>query len=206
MRIHDISRMIDPEAAVYPGDDPLEFSEVCSIGPEAPCNITALGEWTTHFLTHVDPPRHFIADGATLDEIGLDRFIGPAVVIEVTDEVVGAAHVVGDLQGRSVLFKTRNSRQDPAEFDEGHVYVGADAVAALIAAGVNMVGLDYHSVDRFGDEEYPAHRGLLGAGILILEGADLSAVEPGVYQLIALPMKIRQGDGSPVRAVLVEND
>jgi arylformamidase len=204
MKIHDISRAIVPSAAVYPGDDALAVEEVCSIGPDAPCNITALGNWTTHFLTHVDPPRHFVAGGATLDDIPLDRFVGRAIVVEVAGDVVGPEDVPTEIRGASVLFKTRNSDLDPSVFDENHVYLSAAAVDRLVAGGANLVGIDYLSVDRYGDEDYPAHRGLLGAEVLILEGTSLASVSAGEYELIALPLKIAEGDGSPVRAVLID--
>ncbi len=202
--LHDISRRISPDAAVYPGDDPLGFSTVCVIGDEAPCNITGLSGWTTHFLTHLDPPRHFVPGGASLDEIPLARFVGPAIVVDVSGDVVTMANVPEGIQGKSVLFKTRNSNQDPAIFDENHVYIDKSAADLLVERAPNLVGIDYLSVDRFGDEEYPAHRGLLGHNILVLEGLDLSGVTPGLYRLVALPLKIKEGDGSPARAILIE--
>lgn len=203
MKVIDISRVIEPAAAVYPGDDPLEAAPVCEIGSEAPCNITGLVGWTTHFLTHVDPPRHFFPAGQTLDEIPLERFIGAARVVHVEGDAVTAEDLPTDLRaGANVLIKTRNSSTDPHAFDEAHVYLDVSAVEALVTARVNLVGFDYLSVDRFGDEDYPAHRGLLAADILVLEGLDLSAVQPGEYRLLAMPLRIKGGDGSPVRAVL----
>jgi arylformamidase len=203
-KLIDISRMISPSAAVYEGDDPLGSETICDVGAEAPCRITSLVNWTTHFLTHVDAPRHFIVEGPTLDEIPLSRFRGPAVVVDLgTADAASASHVPDeDLAGISVLFKSRNSSLDPAVFHEDHVYVSREAADVLVAKGANLIGIDYLSVDRFGDEDYPAHRTALGAGVLILEGLDLSSVEPGRYTLFAYPMKIASGDGSPVRAVL----
>jgi arylformamidase len=207
MDVFDISRRIEPTAAVYPGDDPLGTATVCAIGEEdAPCNITALNGWTTHFLTHVDAPRHFLADGATLDEIPLERFTSEAVIVNVDSDSVTKEDVPENITDKAVLFKTRNSSVDPSKFDEQHVYIDASAVEVLVERRPNLVGIDYLSVDRFGDEEYPAHRGLLSADVLILEGLDLSNVEADSgYTLVALPLRIIGADGSPTRAVLLRS-
>lgn len=201
--IIDISRSIDSESLVYPGDDHLDVSPICSIGPECPCNITKLG-WSTHFLTHVDPPLHFVKDGKSLDEIPLERFMGKARVIEVLGDCVKASDIPDEsLQGVTVLFRTRNSAEfSNNHFNENHVYVSKEAAQKAVAVGINMVGIDYISVDKYGDADYPAHNTLLGNNVLIIEGLDLSAVSPGEYTFSALPLKISKGDGSPVRAIL----
>jgi arylformamidase len=198
------SRAIETGSLVYPGDPTIEIRSLCSIGDDSPCSISELAGWTTHFLTHVDPPAHFVRGGATLDTVPLERFVGPAVVVSVDGDCVEASDLPDDVgAGMNVLFRTRNSaRLDSREFDEHHVYVTEGLATAAVDRGVNLVGLDYIGADRFGDEGYPVHRKLLGSGVLILEGLDLSGVEPGRYTLFALPLKIKDGDGSPVRAVL----
>ena len=85
-KIIDVSRTISKDSVVYPEDSKLEMNEICSIGIDSPCNITGLGQWTTHFLTHVDPPLHFIKDGKSLDDIPLSRFMGRVKVIEIPDD------------------------------------------------------------------------------------------------------------------------
>jgi arylformamidase len=202
--IIDISRPIDADAVVYPGDPSPETVKLCEPGADAPCNITALNGWTTHFLTHVDPPRHFIPDGDTLDDIPLGRFIGRTVVVEAQGDAVLASDIPAgrNLEGLNLLFRTRNSADEFVAFNEDHVYVSAEAAEVAVERGVNLVGIDYIGIDRYGDESYPVHNALLSAGVLILEGLDLSAAEPGDYTLIALPLSIAGGDGSPVRAVL----
>ncbi len=108
-------------------------------------------------------------------------------------------------RGDNVLFKTRHSGPfEKGKFDERHVYITREGAEALIERQVNLVGVDYLSVDRFGDEDYPAHRTLLGNGALILEATDLSGVREGQYNLIAMPLKLSEGDGSPVRAILTK--
>ncbi|MDX3579192.1 cyclase family protein [Streptomyces sp. FL07-04A] len=198
----DVSRTIESAAAMYPGDDPIQLPPVCQIGSEAPCNITALQGWTTHFLTHMDAPRHFIADGATLDTYPLDRFYVDTVVVNVSGDAVVPSDVPANVSAKGVLFKTRNSGSDPDVFHEDHVYITKEAAELLVERGVSLVGVDGLSVDKFGDEDYPAHNTLLGADVLIIEGLELSEAESGAYKLIAAPLKIKEADGSPLRAVL----
>ncbi|MDR3532758.1 MAG: cyclase family protein [Rhodopila sp.] len=208
MQIFDISRLIIPGAVAYPGDSRTGQATVCDIGPGCPCRITALTGWTTHFLTHFDAPRHFIRDGKTLDQIPLHRFMCEAVVVEATGDSVTPDDVdrAGDISGKAVLFKTRNSLLPTVgAFDENHVFIAAEAAERAVAARANVLGIDYLSVDRHGDEAYPVHMVLLGADVLILEGLDLSSVPAGAYRLVALPLKINDADGSPVRAVLLSN-
>jgi arylformamidase len=212
MRLIDISRPIASGAVVYPGDPPLEVERLCTAGEDSPCTISRLGGWTTHVLTHVDAPLHFVPGGATLDDTPLDRFVGEALVVEVEGDAVLPEHLPAgaDLLGVAVLFKTRNSvvpgGPGATGFREDHVYVSAAAASVAVARRVNLVGIDYLSVDRYGDEAYPAHHILLGNGVLILEGLDLVGVGPGRYTLVALPLRIAGADGSPVRAALIAHD
>ncbi len=203
----DISRRVSNQLLVYPGDPALAMQPTAVIGPDCPCNVMGLGNWSTHTGTHVDVPFHFFADGKSLDDLPLSRFCGAAVVIEVGDDVVMPAHLgdVKKLSGKNVLFKTRNSRDySDVTFNDNHVYIGVAAAEALATARVNMVGIDYLSVDRVGDDAFPAHMALLGNDVLILENCDLAAVSAGEYLLQAYPLRIEKGDGSPVRAVLLK--
>jgi len=173
------------------------------------CNESML-HMSAHSGTHLDAPVHFLADGHTLDQRPAGDFLLPAVVVDVGDaDAVHAEHVAGaGLQrGDAVLFRSDNSRTArcrSGEFTPDYVYVAEDAARACVDAGVRLVGLDYISLDRYGDDAFPAHFALMREGILLLEGADLAAVEPGRYELICLPLRIQGADGSPVRAVLVE--
>jgi arylformamidase len=208
MTLIDISRVISPRALVFPGDRPIRMEPVCVIGPASPYRITRL-EWTTHMTTHLDAPAHFRVDGATLDALPLERFTGEALVVDVPYECrsIGPELVPpeAEVRGRSILFRTRHSAHfDSTRFDEDHVYLTGEAARALAARGANLVGIDYLDVDHHGDENYPAHNALLGAGVLIMEGLDLSAAPAGRYRLFAFPLRIENADGSPVRAVLEE--
>ena len=174
------------------------MSPVC----EAPFRLTEL-TLTTHVLTHLDAPRHFFPEGPSISDLPLERFLCEAVVVEVGESAVGASHVPADCAGKGVLFKTRHSGPWAPEYDRNHVCLTKEAAALLVEREANLAGIDYLDVDRCGDPAYPVHRMLLGAGVLILEGLDLAGVPPGSYRLAAFPLRIQDGDGSPVRAVLL---
>ncbi len=202
MPLIDISRRIAPGVALPPDAPAVASSTLVDIEGVSPSRVTRLENWTTHLLTHVDVPRHFATDGADLDAVALERFRGPATVVEVAGTAVMPDDVPRSPPGHNLLFRTSNSGRDTATFHPDHVFVHPATVPVLLAHRPNLVGIDYFGVDAHDDPDCPAHRGLLGAGVLLLEGLDLSAAEPGEYQLWALPLKIANGDGSPVRAVL----
>lgn len=200
--ILDISRTIAAGALVYPGDPPPRFTRLCTIGANSPINLLRF-DFTAHVLTHLDAPLHFFPEGASIADLPPERFLSEALVVAVDGTAVEPHHVPENAHGLSLLFRTRHSGPWPPAFDSDHVYITAEAAARMAHEGINLAGIDYLSVDRHHDEAYPAHRTLLGAGIPILEGVDLAAAPPGRYRLIALPLKIAGGDGSPVRAVLL---
>jgi arylformamidase len=155
----------------------------------------------------VDAPFHFVPDGATIESLPLDVFMGPARVCAVEGaSQIGAAEIARlDLAGeKRVLFKTRNSSLlQKTDYDPSFVAFAADGAKALVDLGVQLVGLDYLSVAR-ADEQVPVHRAFLDYRLVLLEGVDLSAVPPGRYELICPPVKIAGSDGAPCRAVLRE--
>ena len=202
MPLIDISRRIAPGVALPPDAPQLASSALVDIDASSPSRVTRLENWTTHLLTHVDVPRHFAGDGADLDAVALERFRGPATVVDVAGPAVMPDDVPPVPAGHNLLFRTFNSWRDTRRFHADHAFVHPATVPVLLARRPNLVGIDYFGVDAHGDATCPAHRGLLGAGVLLLEGLDLSAAAPGEYELWALPLKIANGDGSPVRAVL----
>ncbi|HZS09238.1 MAG TPA: cyclase family protein [Blastocatellia bacterium] len=208
MKIHDITVSISSDLPVYPGDPEIQIRPTLSMAAGDICCVSQLS-FGTHIGTHVDPPAHFVRGGATLDQLPLDVLIGPARVIDVGEEPFIDAAVLAraNLDGVSrVLFKTRNSRlwHSAKEFQKSFVYLETDAAGMLVERGVRLVGIDYLSVEKF-DFEVPAtHYALLRNNVIIVEGLDLSAVAPGDYELICLPLKLRDGDGGPARVVLRE--
>lgn len=210
MTIHDISLTISPDLPVWPGDPPIRLERVQRMEEGANANVThaSLG---VHVGTHVDAPYHFLGrDADTVDRLPLDALIGPALVVSLPEVRRITADVLEQIDlpaGESrLLFKTWNSTlwaRGETSFKEDFVALGADAAKWLVARNVQLVGVDYLSVAPF-HESVPTHRTLLSAGVVIIEGLDLSGVEPGDYTLCCLPLKIQGSDGAPARAVLIE--
>jgi len=204
VRYYDISLNLSAETVRWVVAPPLEFVERRRIHRGDEANASAV-TMSVHSGTHVDAPFHFLPDGATIDALPLQTFIGPALVHAVDAErYITEAHVNAiDLGGVTrVLFKTRNSGllRKPA-YDPDFVAFSVEAARALVGRGVSLVGLDYLSVAH-ADEQVPVHRAFLDHGVILLEGIDLSEVEPGRYELICFPLRLRGSDGAPCRAVL----
>jgi len=205
----DVSAPIDPRTApVYPGNSPikLEFLQNYDKGNKLALSTYSIG---AHTGTHIDAPLHFIKGGASVDNISLARFVGPARVIDCSPEatVIDAAELnKHDWKGaKRVLFRTRNSRNgwmtDPT-FHEDFTYVAPDAAQLLAEAGVELVGIDYLSIEKFQSPEPKTHIALLGKGIPVVEGLSLKDVTPGDYDLIVLPIRITGHEAAPARAIL----
>jgi arylformamidase len=208
MKIYDVTVAISNDLPVYPGDPAIQIERTQSLEKGDIARVSRLS-MSTHVGTHVDPPYHFMKDGVALDDAPLEVFIGPARVVDAGDAASIDAALLStfDLDGASrVLFKTRNSRfwGETTGFQKDFVYLETDAAEALVARGVKLVGIDYLSIEKFGFDEPTTHRTLLGNDVYIVEGLDLSAITPGDYELICLPLKIKEGDGGPARVVLRE--
>jgi arylformamidase len=203
VRYYDISLNLSPETVRWVVAPPLEVHERRRMSRGDDANATALTV-SCHAGTHVDAPFHFVPDGAGIDAVPLERFIGPALVHQVdaerfiTDEHVKAIPP----DATRVLFKTRNSALlKRREYDPNFVAFSVEAARALVARGVELVGLDYLSVAH-ADQQVPVHRAFLDHGVVVLEGIDLSEVAPGRYELMCFPLRLRGLDGAPCRAVL----
>ncbi|MDR3719350.1 MAG: cyclase family protein [Bryobacteraceae bacterium] len=201
----DISMPLLSGMAVWPGDSAVRVERVLSLENGDPFNLTQCS-FTAHTGTHMDAPRHFLAQGAAMDALPLEAVLGPCRVVGIRDpEAVRPAELPGDLRrGERILFKTENSFRHlhSGQFAEDFVYVSREAAEGLVAAGVRTVGIDYLSVGGFHHDLVETHLALLGAGIWIIEGLDLSCVEPGRYELACLPLRLIGADGAPARAAL----
>ncbi|HMH51268.1 MAG TPA: cyclase family protein [Candidatus Acidoferrum sp.] len=207
MKVYDISLNLSTDTVRWVVAPPLEVHERRRMSRGDDANATALTV-SVHAGTHVDAPFHFLPDGAGIDTLPLERFIGPALVHQVddADRHITEAHVNAiPLDGATrVLFKTRNSELlKRRDYDPSFVAFSVEAARALVARGVQLVGLDYLSVAH-ADEQVPVHRAFLDHGVILLEGVDLSEVTPGRYELICFPLRLRGLDGAPCRAVLRE--
>ncbi len=206
MKLYDVTVSIAADLPVWPGDPPIELERVMSLEKGDIARVSRVS-FSTHIGTHIDPPAHFMQDGLTLDQVPLDVFIGTARVIDVGDvDFIDAALLAEiDLTGVTrLLFKTRNARFWPEDrvFHEDFVYLTTDAAELLVAHGIILVGIDYLSIEVFGFEKPMTHWALLGNNVVIVEGLDLRAVAPGDYELLCLPLKIKDSDGGPARVVL----
>lgn len=187
---------------VYPGNPGVSLERCESIADGAQANVSKL-ELGVHNGTHVDGALHFIDGAAGTEALPLETLVGPAEVVDATSVETNLDEgALGSLRlGHSerVLLKTGNSRLwDLPDFTPDFIRLTGTGARYLIGRGVRLIGIDYLSI---GDAE--AHRELLGAGVVALEGLDLRAVEPGTYQLVCLPLRLEGCDGAPSRAVLV---
>ena len=210
-KIIDISIPLSKETIIYPGDPIPEYTFINKLDNGEIANVGQM-KHGLHHGTHVDVPYHFYNDGKKLDEMPLETFVGPALVIDATDEetCISAETLAGKPvdQYRIVLFKTKNSTEyyKLGRFYPGFIYIDKSACDALVAAGVKLVGLDYITVDPHGSPDFPAHNTLLSNEVCIIECLDLSMVGEGVYQLYCLPLKLTGTDGANARAVLIVNE
>jgi len=156
----------------------------------------------------VDAAKHFFDEGETVDRIPLDRLIGPAVLLAFPDTLmsIGAAdlerHDIGN--HTRVLLRTRNSSfVEKPEFVKDYTYLAPDGAEYLVQRGVELVGVDYLSIEQFHSGHHRTHITLLEKSVVIVEGLDLREPPPGEYQLICLPIRLAGLDGAPARAVLV---
>jgi arylformamidase len=209
MRIYDISLAITPGMPVWPGDPGVELERVTEIAKGANSNASRL-TLGVHSGTHVDAPVHFLDGDTSVESLALETLTGRATVVDLPQAEVldaatlGAAGIPPGTQ--RLLFKTRNSAywtRGEKSFQTDFVAVDAGGAEWLVSQGVRLVGVDYLSVAPF-KQSRPTHRTLLGAGVVVVEGLDLSQVGPGTYTLYCLPLKLVGSDGAPARAILVE--
>lgn len=205
MRIYDITVPLSPTCPVYPGDPAIVVTPIAQLAQGDPANVSRL-ELSSHSGTHLDVPRHFFAQGQTIDTIDIRLLLGEVRVCALPEPRHITAADLRPLQlagTRRVLFKTQNAALwERHEFVPDYIALTPDAATFLVAMGVQLVGIDYLSIDAFDQADFPVHRTLLGAGVLILEGLDLRAVPEGTYELLALPLLLQHGDGAPIRVLL----
>ena len=204
-RFLDVSVPLAADVPTYPGNPPFELQPITRIANGDSSNVSRL-IMGTHAGTHVDAPRHFFDDGGGADTLSLELLIGRARVVDlprrggITAEDLAAVGLREDLR---VLLKTPNSAfWNGGAFRQEYTHLTESAARYLAAQGVKVVGVDYLSVEEFKKAGAPAHRALLSQGVVIIEGLDLSDVEPGMYEMYCLPLRISSADGAPARVVL----
>jgi arylformamidase len=208
MPIYDLTVPLCNELPTWPGDPGIEIRDWLSLSDGDAANVSFL-KFGAHTGTHVDAPAHFIEGAAKVESLALEVLIGEAQVIEVpeddlviTEEFVLAHCAPGTAR---VIFKTRNSAfWKESEFRTDFTYLDLKAATKLVEQGIKLIGIDYLSIEKFGQEKHETHHALLSRGVIILEGLNLRDVPAGTYELICLPLRLRsnKGDGAPARVVL----
>jgi arylformamidase len=203
--IHDISVPIRRDMPIYAGDPPVELERVSSIADGGHANVSkvSLG---VHTGTHVDAPVHFIERAPGMESVPLDALCGTAFVVDGTS-IAGDSIGQDDLEtlvipeeAERVLLKTRNSELwSRSGFTRDFLRLDGSGARFIVSRGIRTIGIDYLSI---GDHE--AHRELLGAGVVPVEGLDLRHIEPGTYTFVCLPLDLVGSDGAPARAVLID--
>ncbi len=209
MTIYDISLPISATLVVWPGDPPIRITHPTHFSQGDTAMVSRI-DMGAHTGTHIDAPLHFIENGVSVEALDIKQLIGPALVLHVPNADALSATILETLaiplHTRRVLFRTRNSKywaEGKHTFSKDFVAVTEDGARWLVDRGIQVVGVDYLSVAPFKDITTP-HRILLNAGVIPLEGLDLSAVPPGLYQLICLPLKMAGLEGAPARAILID--
>ena len=205
--ILDVTVPITNSMPVWPGDPQVRLSPKSHLSRDKShtVKLTAI-EMGSHTGTHVDAPYHFVEGGKRLHEIPLEQLTGKATVFEIA----GVRSIgLGDLEHlkwdgiERVLFKTDNSKHwQDGKFYEEFIYLEPDGAEFLVQRGIQLVGIDYLSIDKFKSEKHPTHFALLTRDIVILEGLNLSKVPAGEYTLFALPLNLQDADGAPSRVIL----
>jgi arylformamidase len=207
MKIYDVTVAIGPKTPIYAGDPPAAVESAKRLAGGDSANVSKLA-FGAHTGTHVDAPNHFIEGTRRVDQLDLNKLIGPCRVIRVADDVqtIEPEHF-DNIEGiERVIFKTKNSEfWNETEFHSDFAHLSPAAAEKLVENGVKLVGIDYLSIERFHSGDHAVHKAFLSKEIVILEGLDLREVEPGDYELICLPLKYEggEGDGAPARTVLV---
>lgn len=204
-RLWDISQKIAPGIPVWPGDTAYTLERTWAIGPGCPVNVSRL-TLSTHTGTHADAPLHYASDGAAMGDVDLNDYLGPAQVISVCDcgGLVTTSAVLPHLRPGTTRVLLRSFRQFPDRWVSDFAAIDADLIDALAERGVRLIGTDAPSVDPENSKSLDAHHAVRRHDMRILEGLVLDDVPDGIYELIALPLRLSGADAAPVRAVLRE--
>ena len=207
MNIYDVTLGIGTEMITWPGDPRVQIENISSISAGNSFNVSHLA-MSVHTGTHVDAPHHIIDNGKTIDEIPISTLVGRAYVLELPEVDLITAEVLmcNEISPRTkrILFKTRNSIEwdsNKGTFKKDYVALSSDAALYLVRKGIKLIGVDYLSVAPYDDAE-SVHKILLDAGVVIIEGLNLTGIRQGRYTLYCLPLKIIGADGAPARVFL----
>jgi len=205
MKLIDVTVPLDAKLPTYPGNLPFSLEPTRRIASGGSSNVSGL-HLSAHTGTHVDAPRHLFDGGPGTEALPLEMLLGRTRVIEVTSrrgigpDDLSPSDLSEDVR---VLIKTHNSRLwGSPEFHQDYIGVTEAGARYLLDRGIKVLGVDYLSVEEYKKPGAPAHHVLLGGGTIVIEGLNLRDVEPGVYEMYCLPLRIVGGDGAPARVVL----
>ena len=205
MKLIDVTVPLDSKLPSYPGNAPFTIEAVKRLSQGDSSNVSTL-HLSAHSGTHVDAPRHFFDEAPGPEAMPLELLCGRARVVEVrARQGIGARELSTlDLtEDVRLLIKTRNSQLwGSPDFHTDYVGITEEGARHLVDRGVKVLGIDYLSVEEFKKPGAPAHHVLLGGGTIVIEGLDLREVEPGIYEMFCLPLRIVGADGAPARVVL----
>jgi len=205
-RLWDISPVIGTGFPVFPGDTSFAMRWTWSIGPDCPVNVSEL-VMSPHTGSHTDAPLHYDAAGADMADVAIDLYLGPCRVVHAigAGPLVEPGHLESALDGAPARILIRTARRARVDaWDPAFTAIAPATIDRLHARGVRLIGVDTPSLDPAESKTLDSHQRVRAHGMAILEGIVLDDVPAGDYELIALPLKIRGGDASPVRAVLRE--
>jgi len=192
---------------VWPSDPPVRLTPISHRAPDKSHTVQVTRiEMGSHTGTHIDAPWHMMEGGRRLKEIPLETLLGPAMVFDIPGvPSIGRVHLdrLSFKNVQRVLFKTDNSQHwNDGKFHERFVYLEPDAAEFLVEREIQLVGVDYLSIDKFKSEKHPSHFALLGRNVVIIEGLNLSSISAGRYEMTALPLNLQDVDGAPTRVIL----
>lgn len=200
--IFDVSIILSEKTPVYPGDPEFKQEKVTDLTKQG--YETSKISMGTHTGTHIDAPAHFFKGKTNIEELDLNGLVGKALLIEfMNDDFVSAADLKAiDFKDHTrILFKTRNSSPlTLSQFSEDYIYLDESAAEYLVEKGIRLIGYDYYTMDKY-NSDMPVHKKLLENEIIVIEGLDFTDVDPGEYELIALPLRI-MAEASPARVIL----
>ncbi len=208
MKIYDVTMPISEEMLVWRGDDPVSIKAVASVKEDG----VAVSQLTlsSHTGTHVDAPSHFLENSTGVDIIDPEKLIGDCIVVDLTDidhqEITVKDLESIDLTCLRVVFKTGNFKYlKQNTFPDKYISLSVEGAKYLVDKGIVLVGTDFLGIEKEKNPGHPVHTTLLEAGIVNVEGLDLSEVPAGEYQIICAPLKIKDCDGAPSRVFLIKN-
>lgn len=207
--VFDVTLTLADDTPHWPTHPPVRVGPLRRMADGDANNVTKLS-LAAHSGTHVDAPWHFVDDAPRMDEIPLARWIGPCLVARVPEDVrlIEPAHLVAlvvPTGTERLILRTANSTGWAAgdlTFREDYVALSPAGARWVVARSIRLIGIDYLSIEPFDQTDRATHPTLLGNDVLIVETLDLSAIEPGPYTLVCLPLGLGPVDGAPARVLL----